>query len=150
MVKNFDMSDHTLYFGDVLKILVEKFGIESISRGKICFRSLNELIDFPINIDTSTIYVFDKRQYNNIDLSKIKVTGYSTINFNTSTEIYDNFRNFDNNFFFTSIMNKGDELFRTIIGNSSLKKIKFYTPNVENKNEKQQQVTLKVPETLEY
>lgn len=150
MINNFDMSDHTLYFGDVLKLIVEKFNIQRISRAKICFRSLSELEEFPIPIDTSTIYVFDKRNYLQIDLSQIKVTGYSSINFNTSPDVYDNFRQFDENFFFTSIMNKGDELFRTIIGNSSLKKINFYTPKAINIKDNQTQITLKIPETLEF
>lgn len=150
MINNFDMGDHTLYFGDVLKIIVEKFDIKKISRAKICFRSLSELEEFPIPIDTSTIYVFDKRQYLNIDLSNIKVFGYSSINFNTSPEVYDSHRNFDENFYFTSIMNKGDELFREIIGNSALKKIHFYTPQILRKLDNQSQVSLKIPETLEF
>lgn len=150
VIDNFDMGDHTLYFGDVLKLIVEKFNIKQISRAKICFRSLSELEEFPVPIDTSTIYVFDKRSYLNIDLSQIKLTGYSSINFNTSPEVYDKYRNFDDKFYFTSIMNHGDELFREIIGNSAFKKIKFYTPQILRKLDNQSQITLKIPETLEF
>jgi len=149
-INNFDMSEHTLYFDDVLKVIIEEFNIKQLSRVKIAFRSLRELEDFPINIDTSSIFVFDNREYLEVDMSKIKVSGYSTIQFNTSPNVYDKFRKFDENNFFSSIMNKGDELFRAIIGNSSLKQIDFYTPNVINIGENQKQIDIKIPETLEY
>lgn len=151
MIKNLDMSDHTLYFADVLKAIIEEFNIQQVSRAKIVFRSLKELQDFPINIDTSTVYVFDNRKYPNIDMSLIKISGYSSLYFNTSPSLYDHYRtNINENNYFTSIMNNGDELFRFIIGNSSLKKIDFYTPLTSNVSEKQRQVNVKIPETLEF
>lgn len=150
MINNFDMSDHTLYFGDVLKIIIEEFNINKISRAKIAFSSLKELEDFPINIDTSTIYIFDKRQYISIDLSKYNLSGYSRIHFNTSSEVYEKFRNFDDELFFTSIMNKGDELLRTINGNGTLKTINFYSPNIIKFNDNQIDIDIRAPETMDF
>ena len=151
MIKKLDLSENTLYFADVLEKIVLKFNVQEISRAKIAFGSLKELEGFPVNIDTSTLYVFDPRKYEEIDMSKIPVSGFSTINFSTSFGVYRGMRKFQDENFFPSIMNKGDELFRTIIGNSSLKKIDFYTPKSINLIENlQKNVSLKVPETLEF
>ena len=147
-IRVWDMGDQTLFYADVLELIVKKFNIKKINRGKIVFSSLKELENFPIPIDTSTIFLFDVEEYKEIDLSKIKLEGASNIICSTSFERYASTKKFDNHFFFTSVLNCGEALLSRINNNLNSKEFYFYHSNAKKMNEYQSNTTLKVPATL--
>ncbi len=147
-IRIWDMGDQTLYYADILLLLINKFNVKQINRGKIVFSSLKELENFPIPIDTSTIFLFDSEIHKEIDLSKIKLEGSSSILCSNSIDVYLKTKKFDDEFFFTSILNCGEALFSRINNNLNSKEFNFYHSKAINSKENQNNINLKVPATL--
>lgn len=147
-IRVWDMGEHTLYYADILEIMIKKFNIKQINRAKIAFSSLEELQKFSVPIDTSTIFLFDSKEHKEIDLSTTKIQGSSNIICSTSVKLLLNTKKFDEEFFFTSILNCGESLFSRINNNLNTKEFNFYHSIGTNMNDEQKNINLKVPATL--